>query len=119
MSLFCDNIKSDLPGQKWMRDNINYVASCYLNNLKQIVERRISCSYDRDEITTIRSEIVRCWVCNPTLIEFNISGTDTRVIHSTTSGYKYEVIVNVRFEGETDMDHYVEYIRVPIIKETV
>ena len=119
MSLFCDNIKSDLPGQKWMRENINWAASCYLNDLKQIAGRRISYSDDREQMKTIRSRIISCWVCNPALIEFNISGTDTLVIHSSTSGYKYEVIVNVRFEGETDMEHYIEYVRVPIIKETV
>jgi hypothetical protein len=70
-------------------------------------------------MNTIRSKIIRCWVCSPVLKKFNISGTDTHVIRSNTSGYKYEVIVNVRFEWETDMGHYVEYIRVPIIKETV
>ena len=70
-------------------------------------------------MATIRLAIMECWVFNPTLKEFNISGTDTCVIHSTTSGYRYEVIVNVIFEGETDQEHYVEYIRVPIIKETV
>ena len=119
MSLFCDNIKSEIPGQKWMRDNINYVASCHLNDLKQIAGRRISYSNDREEMSSIRSKIISCWIGNPALIEFNISGTDTHVIHSSISGYRYEVIVNVRFKGETDMEHYVEYIRVPIIKETV
>lgn len=115
MSLFCNNIESDLPGQKWMRDNINYEISCYLDNLKQI--SRIPYSCDGEEMTTIRRMIIKCWICNPALKEFNISGTDTLVIHSGTSDYKYEVIVNVRFEGEMDMDHYVEYVRVPIIKK--
>ena len=119
MSLFCDNIKSDLPGQKWMRDNINYITFCYLNSLEQTARRRISYSNDREEMSTIRKKIARCWICDPLLTEFNISGTDTHVIYSSISGYRYEVIVNVRFKWETDMDHYVEYIRVPIIKETV
>lgn len=115
MSLFNNNIKSDLPGQKWMRDNIDYAASCYLvEKISQLAHPS-----DREEMTAIRRAIIRCWICNPTLKEFNISGTDTLVIHSTTSGYKYEVIINVRFEGETDMEHYVEYVRVPIIKETL
>ena len=117
MSLFCNNIESDLPGQKWMRDNINYAISCYLDNLEKISQ--IPHSGDREEMLTIRRKIIRCWICNPALREFNISGTETLVIHSTISGYKYEVIVNVRFEWETDMEHYVEYIRVPIIKEIV
>lgn len=119
MSIFCNNIKSDLPGQKWMRNNINYATFCYLNNLKQIARRHISYPNDMEEMDAIRRTIIGCWIGNPTLKEFNISGTETLVIHSTISGYKYEVIVNARFEGEIDMEHYVEYVRVPIIKETV
>ena len=126
MSLFCDNITNEIPilseGQKFMKEDIYYVVNRYINQqISQAVSEKHPRSFldDLQEQYTIRQDIIYNWIgASTSLKRFNIAATETLITHSSIKGYKYEVIVNVRFCGETDLENYVEFIRVPIIKDS-
>ena len=118
MSLFDKDIVTKDPswvecGRDWMLKCIQIVVDDFIKDP--------SIHYDHYEGISEAGEIAHIvrsnWVDNRSeLKRFNIDATSTTVSPSITRGYKYDVVVKVRFDGVDDPEDYVEFIRVPIIK---
>ena len=124
MSLFNNNIKNDIPsiakGKKWMIANIKDVVDHYIHHeFLMVFTHHLSPTYssDKDEMDALKQQIRLNWMNHSTLLKFSISATDTEIIYSTTSGYKYEVTVKVRFIWEDQLENYVDFVRIPIISD--
>ena len=119
MSLFDkDIVTKDLSwmndGRDWMLEHIRIAVNGFLNSPRG---RHIMICDDDAGVMWNIAGIVRCvWLDNSDLLkQFNIDATCTMIHHSRTKGYKYDVVVDVRFISH-DLEDYVEFIRVPIIK---
>ena len=125
MSLFSDNIENEIPyiarGKKWMIHEVLHQVECYVNDeFDRVVRHRLPPTYyndDSGERLHIQQMLIGVWINNGSLKYFHIDGTSTEVHPSKESGYKYEVVVSVRFEGYTDPNEYTEFIRVNIIND--
>ena len=112
MGVFSNNIENEpffiTEGRQWMTSRILETVAKYIvhNNTYG----------DKDEMGYIKQQIICNWMNFAALKQYFIDGTETIVTYSKTPGYKYDVVVNVRFVWEEDRENYVEFVRVPIIK---
>ena len=117
MSIFSDNITNELSyiekGKSWMiqmiQSTIDYFASEFAPGSE---------IFDTDEQARmfLQQQIIYCWLNKSIIKEFHITGTETIINPSTIRGYKYDVIVNVRFDDCTDPEDYVPFVKVHVIK---
>ena len=114
MSLFDKDIAtSEIPcikeGRKWMTDTIIEVVNYFMRYNKRLYKD------EWEVMEKIRQEVIMEWIGNPVLKKFHINGTGTGIFKSEIKGYKYVIVVEVRFDW-CDTEDYVEYVRVPVIK---
>ena len=114
MSLFDKDIVTKDPS--WMNDGRDWM----LEHIRTATNDYGQCSMTRGDDFDIMKDIAgivrSVWLGNRDLLkQVNIDATSTMVYLSRTKGYKYDVVVDVRFIAH-DLDDYVEFIRVPIIK---
>lgn len=115
MSLFDKDITTSeitciQEGKKWMTDTITEVVDYFMMCNKLLYKD------EREVMNNIRQKVIMEWIGNPALKKFHINGTGTGVFKSETKGYKYVVVVEVRFDWVDNPEDYVEYVRVPVIK---
>ena len=112
MGVFSNNIENDplfiTEGRQWMTSCILETVAKYFTHNKPYYD-------DKTEMYHIKQQIICNWMNFAALKQYFIDGTETIVTYSKTPGYKYDVVVNVRFVWEEDRENYVEFVRVPII----
>ena len=125
MSLFNDNITNELEyirlAKRYITEQIKCTVYDYVESeFNNIITNHDSSFIDEEtEMHALQQKLIYKWIYGGGRIllgEFHINATETIVQPTSTEGYKYEVVLNVRLDPYTD-DEYIHLITVPIMTD--